>query len=111
MAFLSGSTWVYCGIGQGITTVANSNDWLDTSVLVKPINSALSIDQNAAFNTLFGFSDGNSTALITEFIMADQSTSAGKILLRSVASTNTWTGVTKSPDRMILVNLNLTFSI
>ena len=110
MSFLSGSTWVYCGLGHGTATVAAGDVWLGTSVLVKGINAALTIDANTTFNTLFGFSEVNSTATITELIMADQSTSAGNILLRSVASTNTWTGVVKSQDRMILVNIQLVFS-
>jgi len=110
MSFLSASTWVYAGIGQGTATVASGDSWLGASVLVKGINAALPIDAVCTFDTLFGFSDGNSTAAVTELIMADQSTSAGNILLRSVASTNTWTPIIKSPDRMILMNIQLTFS-
>ena len=110
MAYLSASTWVYAGLGTGTVAVATNNTWLGTSILVIGIKSALAIESNSSFNTLFGFSEGNTTATLTELIMADQSTSAGNILLRSVASTNTWTGVVKSADRMVLVNVRLTYS-
>lgn len=110
MAYLSASTWVYTGVGTGTATVNSTDTWLNTSVLVKSVGVALPLNNTCSFNSRFDFSEGNTTATITEMILADQSTSAGNILLRSVASTNTWTSFTKRSDRVTLISMELVLS-
>lgn len=110
MAFLSASTWTYAGLGIGSVVAASGNTWLNTSTLVKAIGDAVPLNNVCSFNTFFGFSEGNTTATTHEIIVADQSTSAGNILFRSVASTNTWNSFIKNSDIIVYLSGKLVIS-
>lgn len=110
MAFLSASTWLYAGLGTSSAAIASGNTWLTTSVLVKSIGDAVALNNSCTFNTFFGFSEGNTTATTHEIILADQSTSAGNILFRSLAQATTWDSFIKSSEIIVYLSGELVIS-
>ena len=110
MAFLSGSTWTYYGIGTASTAASTGQtDLVSTITPRRLISNATTIYNTCTFVTFFTPSQNNSASNVVEIAGFDAST-AGNMLFRVVNGTSTFTAFTKDSSKSLIITFDLTIS-